>query len=167
MTAQIVTQAGGPWTAGAGASWITIDAGQSGSGTDTVRFRTSANYDAPRSGIVMVRWPTPTAGQNLLIGQAGCYYAVSRDSFSFTASGGSGTVEVLQQSEPYTCGGPLQNGCVWTAQPDAGWITVTSSMPRRGDDPFAFTVAANDNAAARSGTIRIRDKIVRITQAGR
>jgi hypothetical protein len=37
-------------------------------------------------------------------------------------------------------------------------------MPRSGDSPVAFTVAAN-SGAARSGTITIRDKTVRIDQA--
>lgn len=167
MASQVVTQAGCPWTAAPGASWITIATGQSGSGTGTVRFRISDNYDAPRSGIVMVRWPTPTEGQNVRIAQAGCYYGVSRNSFSLTGSGGTGTFDVVQQSEPYTCGGATQDACVWTAQSDAAWIAVTSSMPRRGDNPVSFSVAPNDGTAERSGTITVRDKAVRITQARR
>ena len=166
LASQIDTQAACPWTAEAGASWIAMTAGPSGSGPGTVRFRISDNWDPPRNAVVMVRWPTPTAGQNVRVAQAGCYYAVSQATFSMAAAGGSGSFDVLQQSEPYTCGGPLQNACVWTAVSDAAWITVTSSMPRSGDDRVSFSVAPNPAAAPRTGTVRVRDKIVRISQAG-
>ena len=50
---------------------------------------------------------------------------------------------------------------------NASWIVITSSMPRAGDNPVAFTVAANDATTARVGTIVVRDKVVTITQAGK
>ena len=115
----------------------------------------------------MVRWPTPTAGQNIRVTQAGCRYAVTRDAFSFVAAGGGGTFDVIQQSDPNTCGGATQDRCVWTAVSDAPWVTITSSMPRSGDNPVAFTVTLNDSAAARAGKITVRDKVVVISQAGR
>jgi hypothetical protein len=124
------------------------------------------NYDAPRQGVVEVRWPTPTAGQNLHIEQAGCLYAVTRDSISVAAAGESTSVDVYQQSVPNSCGGPLQNACIWTAQSDVSWITITTSMPQSGDNPVRFTVAPNPGTAARTGTITVRDKTVRVTQAG-
>ena len=74
---------------------------------------------------------------------------------------------MIQQSDPYTCGGATQDRCVWAAQSTVPWITVTSSMPRQGDNPVAFGVAANDAATARTGSIVVRDKAVTITQAGR
>ena len=61
------------------------------------------------------RWPTPTAGQNVRLAQAGCLYGVSRSSFNIPATGGSGTFDVLQQSDPNTCGGATQDRCVWSA----------------------------------------------------
>lgn len=167
LASQVTTRAECPWTAESGASWLTITSGRSGSGSGTVRFRIGDNYDAPRSGVVMIRWPTPTEGQNLRIAQAGCHYAVSRDAFSFAATGGTATFDVIQQSEPYTCGGPTQDACVWTARSDSAWITITSSMPRSGDNPVSFTVGANGSTAARSGTITVRDRVVRVTQPGR
>jgi hypothetical protein len=63
----------------------------------------------------MVRWPAVTAGQNLRISQAGCLYAVSQDAISIAAAGGPGRFDVLQMAQPLTCGGPLQDACVWTA----------------------------------------------------
>jgi hypothetical protein len=83
---------------------------------------------------------------------------------SFASAGGTGTFDVLQQSDPNTCGGATQDQCLWTAQSTASWITVTSSMPRKGDNPVTFVVARNDTASARTGSITVRDKVVTITQ---
>jgi hypothetical protein len=167
MTATVTTEQGCTWTADPGASWITVTGGSSGSGSGTVSFRVSDNWEAPRQGVVKVRWPTPTAGQNLQISQAGCFYAVTKSDISIIAAGGSDTFDVIQQSEPNTCGGATQNACMWTAQSSVGWIRVTSTMPRVGDDRVSFTVEANPGTTARTGTIVVRDKVVRITQAGK
>jgi len=167
VTAAITTQTACPWTATSNAGWLNVPSGSSGTGSTTLSIAFSDNYDAPREGIVMVRWPTPTAGQNIRVAQAGCRYAVSRTAISVVAAGGSSTFEVIQQSDPTTCGGATQDRCVWTARSEASWITITSSMPRAGDNPVAFTVAANDDTAARTGRIVVRDQVVVITQAGK
>lgn len=164
MTATITTTADCPWTATSNASWLGVSR-TSGSGSRTITITYGDNYDAPREGIVMVRWPTPTAGQNIRVAQAGCVYGVTKDAFSFTSTGGSGTFDVLQQSVPNTCGGPLQDRCVWSAVSNVAWITITTSMPRTGDNPVAFTVAPNTGSAARTGRIAVRDKVITITQA--
>lgn len=166
LTATLTTQDSCPWTATANVPWLNVPSGTSGSGSATMSISYTDNYDAPREGIVMVRWPTPTAGQNLRVAQAGCRYAVSQSAFSFTAAGGTGTFSVIQQSDPTECGGATQDRCVWTAQSQVAWITITSSMPRSGDNPVAFSVESNA-AAPRTGTIVVRDKVVTITQAGR
>jgi hypothetical protein len=162
----ISTEAGCRWTVSASVPWLTIESGTSGRGPASIRFSFPSNYDAPREGILMVRWPTPTAGQNVRVSQAGCIYGVTRSQIDFTAAGGSGNFTVTQQSDPLTCGGPRQDACLWTATADVPWITITSSMPRTGDDLVAFAVAPNGGTAARTGNIRVRDKVVRITQAG-
>jgi len=167
VTATITTQSGCSWTVTPNVSWLTIPSGSPGNGSAAITIAFSENYDAPRDGIAMVRWPTPTAGQNIRISQAGCSYAVSRSAFSFTASAGSGTFDVIQESQPNTCGGATQDRCVWSAISDVPWLTITSSMPRAGDNPVAFTVAANDTTASRVGRITVRDKVVVVTQAGR
>ena len=167
LTATITASEGCTWTADPDASWISVTNGRSGTGSGTITFRVSDNYDAPRQSVVKVRWPTVTAGQNVRVLQAGCRYGLSATSISIASTGGSGRFDVLQQSEPLTCGGATQDRCVWTARSDASWIAVTTSMPRMGDNPVTFTVAANDGTAARTGTITVRDKAVQITQAGR
>lgn len=166
VIASVTTQASCPWTAEPDASWLGVPGGSSGRGSGAITITFTDNYAAPRQGIVKVRWPTPTAGQNVRVAQAGCFYSVSRASVSFTAAGGSATFDVLQQSDPITCGGATQDRCTWTAQSNVAWITITSSMPRSGDNPVAFTVAANVGSAAREGRITVRDKVVVVTQAG-
>jgi hypothetical protein len=166
LTTTLTTQDACPWTATPSAPWLNVASGTSGNGSATISINYSDNYDAPREGIVMVRWPTPTAGQNVRVAQAGCRYAVSRSAFSFSAAGGTGTFDVIQQSDPTECGGATQDRCVWTAESQATWITVTSSMPRSGDNRVEFSVAPN-NASARTATILVRDQVVTITQEGR
>lgn len=165
MSAIVTAQSGCTWTSSSTDPWIEIVGGQSGSGSGTIAFRVADNWLAPRSGQILVRWPTVTAGQNIRIAQAGCSYAVTPASVAVSASGGSGAFDVYQQSDPYTCGGPLQNGCVWSAVSAVPWITVTSSMPRAGDDRVSFSVAPN-TGPARTGTITVRNQIVRVNQGG-
>jgi hypothetical protein len=162
--ASVTTQASCPWTATPDASWLGVPTGSSGTGSGVITITFPDNYDAPRLGVVKVRWPTPTAGQNIRVAQAGCMYGVSRSTFNFAAGGGAGTFDVLQQSDPIACGGATQDRCVWSAQSNVSWITITSSMPRAGDNPVSFTVAANTTGAAREGRITVRDKVVVITQ---
>ena len=167
VTVTLTTEASCAWTATPDASWLNLPSGTSGVGSSVITIRYSDNYDAPRLGTVMVRWPTPTAGQNVRVAQAGCRYAVSQSSFNFTFGGGTGSFTVIQQSDPTVCGGATQDRCVWTALSDAPWITITSAMPRAGDNPVAFVVASNDGTAARVGHVTVRDKVVTITQGGR
>jgi hypothetical protein len=167
VATSIVTDAACPWTVAPDVAWMSVASGTSGTGSATIRVNVTENWDAPRTGILMVRWPTPTAGQNVRVAQAGCRYAVSTATISVVAAGGAARFDVYQQSDPYTCGGPLQNGCMWIAQADVGWITVNTSMPQFGDNPVSLTIAPNDAATARSGNVRVRDQVVRITQAGR
>jgi hypothetical protein len=91
---------------------------------------------------------------------------VSTAAINVAAAGGPGRFDVIQMSQPNTCGGPTQNACLWTAQSDVPWLTVTTSMPQAGDNPVSFTVAANATTNARVGRITVRDKVVQITQAG-
>lgn len=163
---RIETQASCGWSVSADAPWMTILSGASGSGSADISVAFSANFDAPRQGVIMVRWPSPTAGQNVRLSQAGCIYGVTRTAFSFSAGGGADRFDVVQQSDPMECGGPKQDRCTWTATSDVSWISITTPMPKTGDSPVLFTVAANGSSAARQGTIRVRDKTISVTQSG-
>ncbi len=163
-TIAVSTAAGCPWTSSTPASWITITSGTSGSGPGSLTFSMASNFDAARQANVEVRWPTPTTGQNVRVLQAGCLYGVSRDTMDVAAAGGDFFFDVVSQSTDTSCGGPLQNGCVWSAVSNASWVTVLSSMPRAGDDRVSFRVAANTTGAPRTATITVRDKTVTIRQ---
>jgi hypothetical protein len=167
VTVSVVTQNSCPWTATSGTSWLTLAGGGSRSGSGSISIAYSDNYDAPREGVVMVRWPTPTAGQNIHVAQAGCRYGVSRKTIDIDAAGGTATFDVIQQSDPTECGGATQDRCLWTARPEASWITITSSMPRAGDNPVVFAVQPNDSTSPRTGVIVVRDQVVTVTQKGR
>jgi hypothetical protein len=131
-----------------------------------VTFRVAENWDLPRQSVVKVRWPTVTAGQNLQVRQAGCRYAVSTTSISVPAGTTTGSFNVIQASDPISCGGPLQDACMWSAVSDVSWIRVTTSMPQFGDDRVSFAVDQNTGGTTRSGSITVRGQVVRITQAG-
>jgi hypothetical protein len=165
LTATLSAMPNCQWTVTTSASWLTLPTGQSGKGSGVITIRYSDNYDAPREGIVKVRWPSPTQGQNIRVAQAGCIYGVSTTAISVGAAGGPGTFDVLQQSQPTTCGGAMQDRCIWTAQSRASWIVITSSMPHAGDGPVRFNVAPNPGPATRVGSIAVRNKVVTITQA--
>lgn len=164
VAATVTTMEGCAWSVAPDAPWLGVAGGASRSGPGAITITYTDNYDAPRQGIVKVRWDTPTAGQNVLVYQAGCLYSVTRNSFSIDASSGTYSFNVLQMAEPNSCGGPLQDRCVWSASADVTWITVTTSMPRSGDQPVSFSVQQNSTGAARTGRITVRDKTVTVTQ---
>lgn len=166
FTAMVTTQADCPWTAAVDASWLAIRTGASGSGSGVITVEYPDNYDAPRAGTVLVRWPTLTQGQNVYLSQAGCRYAVTKTTVALPAGGGTGSFDVVQQTDPTSCGAATQDRCLWTAVASEPWIIVTGSMPRSGDNPVAFSVGPNPSSTPRSGTIIVRDEAVLVTQAG-
>jgi Viral BACON domain/Putative binding domain, N-terminal len=167
LTTTITTTDGCPWTANARSDspWLSVTGGASGSGSGSITMRVSDNWDAPREGVVEVRWSTPTEGQNLRIAQAGCLYTVSPSAISIGAAGGPGAFDLFASPVPNSCGGATQDACLWTVRADVPWITIPRSTGR-GDYRVSFTVAPNIAGAARTGTITVRDKTVVISQPG-
>lgn len=96
LNATLTTQASCPWTVTSDSAWLGLASSASGTGSDVISMIYSDNYDAPRAGTVMVRWPTPTAGQNIHVAQAGCVYAVSRTEIGIAAAGGTAAFDVIQ-----------------------------------------------------------------------
>ena len=163
----IATSATCPWSTSSTVPWLSPASAIQGTGRGSVRYLISDNWDAPRLGLISLRGDPSGESQSVRVNQAGCRYWLSQTLMSIPASGGSFVIQVLQQSEPLACGGPLQNACLWSAVADASWIQVTTPMPRTGDQQLSFTVASNDAAAVRAGTIAVRDQGLLITQAGR
>jgi hypothetical protein len=167
LTATIDTAAGCPWTLRPTVPWLLLLGSSTGTGPIALRFSVTDNYDAPREGVLEVRWPTATAGQNIHVLQAGCRYAVSVPQIAMPGAGGPGSFQVFQQSDPVSCGGATQDRCIWSATPDVDWIVVPRQGSRAGDDRVDFTVAPNPDTAGRTGRIAVRDRVVVIVQAGR
>ena len=84
-----------------------------------------------------------------------CNYAISPTSQSFSASGGSGTVNVTADS-----------GCAWTATTSVSWIAVTTGTSGSSNGTVSYTVAANTSTNQRTGTLTIAGKTFTATQAG-
>lgn len=165
LVTTMTTQAACGWTVATDTPWMTVSGGAARQGPGEIHFRVTDNYDAPRLGVLKVRWDSPTAGQNVQVPQAGCRYGVSTSSVAVVAAGGTLSVDVYQQSDPMECGGPLQDGCLWSASTTAAWITITSPQTQKGDGRVTF-VAAPNAGAPRSATIAVRDKTIVVSQAG-
>jgi hypothetical protein len=166
VKARVETGDSCPWTVTAEATWMTLAGGGARTGPGDIDAQYTSNYAAPREAFILVRWPTVTAGQNVRVAQAGCLYATSVSVMAIGAAGGSLSFNVFQQAVPNSCGGPLQDACVWSATTTAPWVTITSTMPRQGDNPVAFTVAPNTGTQLRTATIVVQDRTVLIEQAG-
>jgi len=168
-TVTVDTAAGCGWTASTGASWITINSGRTGLGPGTFTFTLPGNYDEARQGIIEVRWPAPTEGQNIRVAQEGCDYVLDPTRFMVPACGGDRAFDVYSGSTDVGfCGhvGPMGTGrCVWSAQSIAAWITVLTPMPRYGEEGrVSFRVAANDNWKERTATITVQYRTLTVWQ---
>lgn len=147
----ITTQPECTWDASTNASWISGLSPASGQGTSDVSFRVAANEGmAARDGTIVVNGEQARVSQ-----RAPCRYEIAPSSQSVGASGGQGRITIATAAE-----------CAWTATAEAGWITLTSPAVGTGPATVTFTVASNDGAAARSGSIAIANQRPTITQAG-
>lgn len=164
-TVAVTTASGCGWTAAPAASWLTVLSGQSGLGPGTIVFRFTDNFEAARQANIEVRWPTPTAGQNVRVFQEGCTYVTTKDIIDVPAAGGDFNFDVFASPTNPACGGPLQDVCMWTAVSSASWVTVLTSMPRYGDDRVFIRVAANGTGAPRTATVVVRDRTVTVRQS--
>ena len=131
-------------------------------------FNVGTNYEAPpRQGNIEVRWPTPTAGQNVRVSQSGCFYSIGQKTLSVPAAGGDYTITAVGYSDNNACEGPLQDGCTWTAVSSASWVTVLNPGRHGGLDYLFIRVSANATGLTRTATITVHDQILRIEQAAR
>lgn len=138
------------WTAVSNAAFITINSGASGSGNGAVNYTVAANATtAPRTGTVTI------AGQTFTVTQAGlpCSYAIAPTTQTFGASGGNGGVNVT-----------TLNGCEWTAISNAAFVTINSGAAGNGNGTVNFTVAANPNTTARTGTLTVAGQTFTVMQ---
>jgi hypothetical protein len=141
------------WTATSNDSFITITKGASGIGNGKVGYTVPGNTNtAALTGTMTI------AGQTFTVNQAagGCTFSLSPKSGKFKASGGSKTVKVK----------PSLSDCAWTAVSNDAFITITAGASGVGNGTVNYTVAANTNGTALTGTITIGGQTFKITQTG-
>jgi len=82
-----------------------------------------------------------------------CSYVISPTSRTIASAGGTGSVSVTAPA-----------GCAWTAASNASWITITGGAGGAGNGTAQFSIAANPNAAPRSGTMTIAGQTFTVAQ---
>lgn len=135
------------WTATSNNSpWLSI----SSINGDTVNYSVAANNStAARSGTLTIAGLTFTVNQD----GVACTYQLSATSTTATAPQTTRSVTVT----------PSNGICTWTAVSNANWITITSAS---GVSPVNFTIAANNSATARVGTLTIAGQTYTVNQDG-
>ncbi|MBO0722686.1 MAG: fibronectin type III domain-containing protein, partial [Blastocatellia bacterium] len=91
-------------------------------------------------------------GRMLASEEKSCLAALDPAGASFSYTGGTGSINVTIPSE-----------CSWTAQSNAGWITVTGGQGGNGSGKVSYSVAGN-SGGQRSGTITISGQAFTINQ---
>lgn len=157
----VTSQAGCPWAVTSGGDWLEVTSGPGGDGNGAIVFRMSQYVEAePRKAPLEVRWPTPTAGQNVWVTQRGCLYAITTDkAVTFPAAGGQGVTGVIDFP-----GSDSMSACPWTAVPTEAWIRIVSGSPNAGQANFTYEVLKNESGATRVGFIKVKTEVLTITQ---
>jgi photosystem II stability/assembly factor-like uncharacterized protein len=84
-----------------------------------------------------------------------CVFTLNPTSAIFDSTGGTGSVAVT-----------TSQGCEWTATTTASWITLNAPSTGVNDGVVTFSVAANTDAASRTGTVSIGGQAFTVSQAG-
>jgi serine protease AprX len=149
----ISASAGINWTASSNDSWIVIISNQNGTGNGTVLFSVRDNFNQSfRAGTISI------AGREYVVRQEGsetgaCSNSITPSFQSFTASGGSGTINVSATPQ-----------CIWAATSNVSWITITSDNGGSGNGTVTFSVSANASGATRKGTISVAGQTFSVKQ---
>jgi hypothetical protein len=173
MEVRLTTLGHCTWTASSGAAWLELLTASSGTGPASMRVRVNAyTSETTRSAPLMIRWPTPTAGQNVSITQEGCRYAISdaRPGIApqvsivdaVQAAGGPRRVSVFGDPVTVDC----MVGCPWSIGNVPSWIHINGSTTHAGDDDVFYDVAPNTSGSPRSATMTIGPLTLTVNQAG-
>ena len=73
----------------------------------------------------------------------------------FVGHGGNARIDVV-----------APDGCSWEATSNSPWIRITTGSSRRGSGNVSYTVAANPNLNARTGTLTIAGQAFTVLQTG-
>jgi hypothetical protein len=150
----VAAPAGCAWTAASDASWLTITAGVSGSGTGTVQYAATANTGPARTATVSIGNQAFTLTQDAVAAPS-CSVTVSPLTVSVGSAGGASTVAIKAASP----------SCPWTAATNTSWITLTGPSSGTGSSQVSFTAAANTSTSSRSGSLTVAGQTVNVNQA--
>ena len=93
-TVNVIAASSCPWAAAPDCPWLTILSGANGAGSGTVTYVVAPNDSStPRTGYIFINYQTL-----FMVTQDGCPCALSRSGASFTANGGTNTVNVITRS---------------------------------------------------------------------
>jgi uncharacterized protein (TIGR03437 family) len=86
-------------------------------------------------------------------GTDGCTYALSPQSGTVAAAGGTGSISVSAAT-----------GCLWSATSSSAWLSVTAGAAGSGNGTVQYTAQAN-TGGARTGSVKVQDKTFSLSQA--
>ena len=145
---EITTHAECFWSSSTTASWIVLTSGTNGEGSGVTTYTVQPNTTgAERVGLIVA------AGVSVTIRQSGtnCLYDVSPLWSSHSSEAGTGTINVA-------------SSCTFDAVVESGahFITITGMTA----STITYSLAQNNSATARAGTIRVSGRAVNVTQNG-
>ena len=152
QTVDLTVGLGVAWTAESNADWITIPSGTSGFGSASISVNVAANPRAEsRVGTITV------AGLTLTVRQEPLWSEVENDTpFPPAEDGGYGIITVT-----------TEGNAAWQAVSDASWLTIIDEGDHNGTDSVMWAADPyTDTTKSRTGTIRVADHIIYITQRG-
>jgi uncharacterized repeat protein (TIGR01451 family) len=144
------------WTASSSASFVTITAGSSGTGSGSVNYSVAGNQTSSVSRSATITVLTAGTQSTFIITEAGatCTFSLPQASQSFPSGGGIGTASVV-----------APGGCFWTASSGVPYVTITSGASGSGNGTVGYTVAPNPASTSRTGTLTIANQAYTVTEA--
>ncbi len=139
-----------------GGSLLTQD-NNGGGGTNARIPATSGFFTLPVTGTYTILANSFAAGESgayTLALTQNCSYSLNQISQSFSAAGGTGTVNVITGTD-----------CAWSSLSNVPWITTFTNGNGMGNGTVTFSVAAN-TGSNRSGTITIAGQTFTVNQTG-
>ena len=139
-------------TAVSDSAWVTITAGQTGTGSGTVTYTVAAN-----PGTTIRIATISVGGQPVFLTQlpSNCSYTVAPLSVTAPAGTSAGTFTVTAQT-----------GCAWTAVSTADWLTVTGTAGGSGNGTISYSVGANGSGQPRNASVSVGSTNFNVFQPG-
>ena len=150
-TIDVTTDALCAWSAASNVPWLVITSGSGATGSARVAYQVQPNDTGiQRTGTMTIAGKTVTVTQHA----TDCSITITPAFASYTAAAATGTIQVT----------PNTQSCAWAATVESGgdFLTITGTGP----SSVSFSLKANSGAEARTGTIRVGDEVLQVTQNG-